>query len=186
MKTIILVIALAGSGSITLLAQNSINNTNIDMQGFLSISQKAAAHRQQRRLTEAEFIHLSQEPATIVLDARSHEMFDLLHVKGAVNLSFPDITVESLARIIPDKGQRILIYCNNNFENESRAFARKIAPASLNLSTYISLFSYGYTNVYEVGPYVDIKQSKIEFAGSRKGLQVQPAAFPRTERPQPE
>jgi hypothetical protein len=167
MKTIMLMVALAGLGSITLPAQDSINNTNIDMQGFLTISQKAAAHRQQRRVSEAEFIRLSHEPSTIVLDARSREMFDLLHVKGAIHLSFPDITVESLARTIPDKGQRILIYCNNNFANEPRAFARKIAPASLNLSTYISLYSYGYTNVYELGPYVDIQRSKIEFAGTR-------------------
>ena len=168
MKTIILMVALAGLGSTALPAQTSLNNTNIDMPGFLAISQKAAAHRQQRRLSEAEFIRLSEEPGTIVLDARSRTMFDLLHIKGAVNLSFPDITVESLARIIPDKGQRILIYCNNNFDNEPRAFARKIAPASLNLSTYISLYSHGYTNVYELGPYADIKQSKIEFVGSRK------------------
>ena len=168
MKTIILMVALAGLGSTALPAQTSLNNTNIDMPGFLAISQKAAAHRQQRRLSEAEFIRLSEEPGTIVLDARSRTMFDLLHIKGAVNLSFPDITVESLARIIPDKGQRILIYCNNNFDNEPRAFARKIAPASLNLSTYISLYSHGYTNVYELGPYVDIKLSKIEFVGSRK------------------
>jgi hypothetical protein len=169
MKTIMLLVAVAGLGSASLSAQTSINNTNIDMQGFLSISQKAAVHREQRRLSEADFIRLSKEPDTVVLDARSRQMFDLLHVKGAINLSFPDITVESLARVIPDKGQRILIYCNNNFENEPRAFARKIAPASLNLSTYVSLYSYGYTNVFELGPYVDIKQSKIEFLGSRKG-----------------
>jgi len=168
MKTILLMVALAGPGATTLPAQTSLNNTNIDMQGFLEISRKAAAHRQERRLSEAEFIRLSREPGTIVLDARSRAMFDLLHVKGAVNLSFPDITVESLARTIPDKGRRILIYCNNNFDNEPRAFARKLAPASLNLSTYVSLYSYGYTNVYELGPYVDIKQSKIEFTGSRK------------------
>ena len=62
----------------------------------------------------------------------------------------------------------ILIYCNTNFMNEPRAFPSKMAPASLNLSTYVSLYSYGYTNVYELGPYVDIKQSKIEFVGSRK------------------
>jgi hypothetical protein len=170
MKTFIVMIALAGLGAIPLRAQPSIHNTNIDMQGFLTLSQQAARHRQDRRLTEAEFIRLSKEPGTIILDARSRAMFDLLHVKGAVNLSFPDITVESLARLIPDKGQRILIYCNNNFMNEPRAFPSKIAPASLNLSTYVSLFSYGYTNVLELGPYVDIKQSKIEFVGSRKGL----------------
>ena len=168
MKTILIVIALAGFGASSLPAQTSINNTNIDMRGFLTLSQKAAAHRQQRRLTEAEFIRFSREPDAIVLDARSREMFDLLHIKGAINLSFPDMTVESLARTIPDKGRRILIYCNNNFMNEPRAFPSKIAPASLNLSTYVSLYSYGYTNVYELGPYVDIKQSKIEFVGSRK------------------
>jgi hypothetical protein len=168
MKTILLMVALAGVGSTTVAAQTSISNTNIDMPGFLEISRKAAAHREQRRLSEAEFIRMSKEPGTVVLDARSREMFELLHVNGAVNLSFPDITIESLARVIPDKGQRILIYCNNNFQNELRAFARKIAPASLNLSTYVSLYSYGYTNVYELGPYVDIKQSKIEFAGNRK------------------
>ena len=167
MKMILLMVALAGLGPATLRAQ-TINNTNIDMPGFLSISRKAADHREQRRLSEAEFIRMSQEPHTIVLDARSREMFDLLHVKGAVNLSFPDITVESLARVIPDKGQRILIYCNNNFRNEARAFPAKRATASLNLSTYVSLYSYGYTNVYELGPYVDIKQSKIEFVGTRE------------------
>lgn len=164
----IMMIVLAGLSAIALPAQTSLNNTNIDMQGFLAVSQKAAAHRQQRRLTEAEFIRLSKEPETIVLDARSRQMFDLLHVKGAINLSFPDITVESLARVIPDKGQRILIYCNNNFMNEPRAFASKLPAASLNLSTYTSLYTYGYTNVFELGPYVDIKQSKIEFVGSRK------------------
>jgi len=103
----------------------------------------------------------------------------------APTLSFPDILIESLARTIPDKRQRILIDCNNNFQNEPRAFARKIAPASLNLSTYVSLYSCGYTNVFELGPYVDIKQSKIEFAGSRMGLHVQPAPFPRAKRPKP-
>jgi hypothetical protein len=168
MKMSIMMIVLAGLSAIALPAQTSLNNTNIDMQGFLAVSQKAAAHRQQRRLTEAEFIRLSKEPETIVLDARSRQMFDLLHVKGAINLSFPDITVESLARVIPDKGQRILIYCNNNFMNEPRAFASKLPAASLNLSTYTSLYTYGYTNVFELGPYVDIKQSKIEFVGSRK------------------
>ena len=93
-------------------------------------------------------------------------MFDLLHIKGAVNLSFPDITVESLAKNFPDKGQRILIYCNNNFRNDPIAFAYKSAPASLNLSTYVSLYTYGYTNVFELGPLLDVKTTKIEFVRS--------------------
>src|SRR5262245_7409189 len=73
-----------------------IVNPAIDMKGFLQISEEAAKHREARRLTEEEFILMSQEPGTIVLDARSGEMYKLLHVKGAINLSFPDIAIESV------------------------------------------------------------------------------------------
>ena len=65
--------------------------------------------------------------------------------------------------MLPDKGQRILIYCNNNFQNSPRAFAYKSPNASLNLSTYVALYSYGYTNVYELGPLLDVKTTTIEF-----------------------
>jgi hypothetical protein len=105
---------------------------------------------------------MSREPGTVVLDARSKAMFDLLHVKGALNLSFPDIAVATLAAAIPDKATRILIYCNNNFENSQAAFATKIAPASLNLSTYSTLYMYGYRNVYELGPILDPAYCRLE------------------------
>ena len=41
---------------------------------------------------------------------------------------------------------------------------RNFARASLNLSTYIALFSYGYRNVYELAPLLEIHQSKLEFS----------------------
>jgi len=85
-------------------------------------------------------------------------------VKGAVSLPFPDIAIESLAATIPDKRTRILIYCNNNFANAEGPFPAKIARASLNLSTYIALYSYGYRNVYELGPLMDLKDSRLEFS----------------------
>ena len=65
-------------------------------------------------------------------DARSERKYGELHVKGAINLSFPDIAVASLARTIPDKGTRILIYCNNNFANAEGPFPSKLPSASLN------------------------------------------------------
>src|SRR5262245_23825268 len=88
------------------------DNPAIDVQGFLAVSVEAARHRQTRRLSEAEFIRMSREAGTIVLDARSRQRYDELHVAGAVNLSFPDIAIDSLARAIPDRTTRILIYCN--------------------------------------------------------------------------
>ena len=141
----------------------ALANPAIDMDGYLRVSREAAKHRETRLVTEEEFIRMSREPGTVVLDARSRQKFEELHVKGAINLSFPDIAVESLARALPDRETRILVYCNNNFENAPGPFPVKIARASLNLSTYISLYSYGYRNIYELEPLLDIRSSKIEF-----------------------
>ena len=144
-------------------ATSQPRNPAIDMEGYLRVAREAALHRQPRRVSEADFLRLSREPGTVVLDARSRAKYDELHVKGAVNLSFPDITVESLARVIPDRGARILIYCNNNFRNAEGPVPMKAANASLNLSTYIALYSYGYRNVYELAPQLDLAQSVLEW-----------------------
>ena len=142
-------------------------NPNIDMAGYLKVANEAAAYRETRRVSEDEFLRMSREPGTIVLDARSREKYDELHIRGAVNLSFPDITVASLASLIPGKNTRVLIYCNNNFANNESAFATKAPSASLNLSTYIALYTYGYRNVYELEPLLDVKATKLELVASR-------------------
>jgi hypothetical protein len=138
-------------------------NPAIDMPGYLRIASEAAAHRAERRVSEAEFIRMSREPGTVILDARSKEKYDELHVKGAINLSFPDIAIDTLRAAIPDRSTRILIYCNNNFANADGPFPAKLASASLNLSTYIALYDYGYRNVYELGPIIDLRESRLEF-----------------------
>jgi hypothetical protein len=138
-------------------------NPAIDMQRYLLIASEAAASRETHRLSEQQFIEMSRMPDVIILDARSRQKYDELHVRGAINLSFPDIAIDSLERILPDKRVRILIYCNNNFLNAPSAFPTKLPSASLNLSTYIALYDYGYRNVYELGPLIDIGSSRIEF-----------------------
>jgi hypothetical protein len=149
-------------------AREPIANPSIDMDGFLRISAEAARHRSTRRLSESEFIRMSREPGVVILDARSREKFDELHVKGAINLSFPDLAVASLQATIPDKSARILIYCNNNFRGAEQPFPTKIPVASLNLSTYVALYSYGYRNVYELAPQIDLANSRLEFESSRR------------------
>lgn len=159
-------------------------NPNIDMAGFLKGAQAAALHRETHRLSEDDFLKVSQEEGVIVLDARSKAMYDLLHVKGAINLSFPDINIESLKTTLPDKKAKILIYCNNNFTpaagarpnpagnpvavKAAEAFKSKGPAMSLNLSTYISLYSYGYTNVYELAPLIDPTKTKLALVSSTK------------------
>jgi phage shock protein E len=143
-----------------------IINPAIDQDAYLRVVGDALGHRAERRLSEADFIRMSREPGTVVLDARSQARFDELHVAGAINLSFPDIAVESLARALPDKGARILIYCNNNFSGAAGAFPSKLPSASLNLPTYVALYDYGYRNVYELGPLIDVAASALVFAGT--------------------
>jgi hypothetical protein len=136
-------------------------NPAIDMNAFLASAADAARHRASRRVDEDTFLRRMHEPGTVVLDARSREMYDRRHVAGAVSLSFPDFTAEALARAIPNRDATILIYCNNNFGGDPDAFPIKAPAASLNLSTFVALYAYGYRNVIELAPYVDVARTSI-------------------------
>ena len=164
----------------------SVDNPAIDVAAHLRVAAEAARHREARRVDEATFIRMSPtgrpegeyrsaqregcpvsgEPGTVVLDARSRERYDELHVRGAVNLSFPDITAARLAQLVPDQGTRILIYCNNNFAGAPGPFPEKRPSASLNLSTFAALYDYGYRNVYELRPPLDARTTRIALAGT--------------------
>lgn len=148
-------------------SKDQIKNSKIDYQEFLMNANKAEEHRSTRRLLEKDFIEKSKEKGVVILDARSKDKYDLLHIKGAVNLPFADIATASLQQLIPDKETTILIYCNNNFQGNEVAFMSKKAGASLNISTYISLYTYGYRNIYELGPLLDVKNTKLELVSSK-------------------
>ena len=146
-------------------AADPIPNRLIDYPGYLKIAQEVQIPRESRRVTEKQFLSLTQKPGTIILDARSESKFKLRHIKGALNLPFTEFTEAALAKVIPTKNTRILIYCNNNFLGSPAAFGSKAPQASLNISTYVNLTSYGYTNIYELGPLIDIKNTKLLFDG---------------------
>lgn len=145
-----------------------IHNPLIDYDAFQSQVSVVGQIRKDHRVTEDEFIKMAEDQATVIFDARSTEKFNRLHVKGAKHLSLPDITAEELAKIIPSPLTRILIYCNNNFLNEPEAFPPKAPSASLNIHTINALYSYGYKNVYELGPLIDIHKAKIKFETSQQ------------------
>ena len=147
-------------------AGRPIVNPAIDPAAFLRVAGVALAERERRRVSEAEFVRMRREPRTVVLDARSKEKYDELHVEGALHLSFPDIAIESLAALLPDKDARILIYCNNNFRGAEGPFPKKLASASLNLSTFVALYDYGYRNVWELGPQIDVESTTIPLVRS--------------------
>lgn len=156
---------LAGGGAAAGPGQE-LANPKIDAPEFLRLSEEAIRRRESRRLSEAEFLRLAARPGTVVLDARSRDKYERLHVRGALSLPFTDFTAESLARVLPSRSTRILIYCNNNFAGAEEPFPTKAAPAALNLSTYVALYTYGYREVWELGPLVEIGATRLPLAGA--------------------
>lgn len=154
---------LFGIGSIL---AKPIPNRLIDYKEFQKIVITSAAERESHRLTESQFIAAMDSTNAVLLDARSASKYVLRHIRGAVNLPFTEFTANSLANIIPTRATKILIYCNNNFEGSPLAFASKAPAASLNVSTYTSLRAYGYTNIFELGPLLNIRTTAIPFEGA--------------------
>ena len=152
--------------SFSVQAETQIQNRLIDYSAFLDNAQQVKAVRESHRLTEDQFLQAMSKHDVVLLDACSAAKFKLRHLRGAVNLSLPDFTAAELAKIIPSRDTRILIiYYNNNFLGSDGAFPSKAPAASLNISTYVTLATYGYTNVYELGPFINVQMSKLPFEG---------------------
>lgn len=147
----------------------AIPNAHIDFAGFLQLAHETEAVRAARRLSEAEFAAAIGAPGTVLLDARSADKYRERHVTGAVSLPFTDFAAGALANVIPTKHTRVLIYCNNNFAGDERTLPTKGAAASLNISTYVALRTYGYENVWELGPHLDVKASVLPWTGTAVG-----------------
>jgi phage shock protein E len=163
MKTLLFTLFFS-TGSILVAGQ--IPNPLIDYKEFQKIVAASASERESHRLTEPQFIEAIADKKAVLLDARSTSKYELRHIRGAVNLLFTDFTAETLAKVIPAKDTKILIYCNNNFEGSPVSFASKAPSASLNISTYTSLRSYGYTNIFELGPLLNVRTTSIPFEGT--------------------
>jgi len=144
-------------------AEDLRSNPLIDFNGFLEKAQQATEFRKKRLLSEAQFLEFTKDPNTVVLDTRSESAFRKKHVAGARHLNLSAFTKESLAQAIPNKDTRILIYCNNNFAGDAENFPSKAPTSALNISTFITLYDYGYRNIYLLKPLLDVERTKIRF-----------------------
>lgn len=143
-----------------------IPNVAIQYARFRELTEELEPVRAKNRVSEEDFLKMAGEPGTVILDARSRDKFEAIHAKGALHLAFTDFTAGALQKLIPDKTTRILIYCNNNFKNEPVNFASKSSVVALNIQSFINLHAYGYKNVYELGPLLDVKTTRIPFEGT--------------------
>jgi len=167
MKPILLLCCFCGIPA-AVQAAEPIPNPLIDYHQFQRIVLSSESQRESRRLTEDQFLKEMHEPDVVILDARTESRYRMRHIQGAVNLPFTEFTKQTLAQVIPSTATKVLIYCNNNFSGDAQAFASKAPAASLNLSTYTSLRAYGYTNLYELGPLLNIEHTRIPFAAGNE------------------
>ncbi|MBL0683652.1 rhodanese-like domain-containing protein [Aquimarina mytili] len=143
-----------------------LSKSKVDYTSFLELSEEILDYRQERLIPLETFLEYASEENTIVLDTRSETAFKQKHLKGAMHINFSDFTDKKLAKKIPLKDTRILIYCNNNIDGDRIHFASKKTPLALNIPTFINLYGYGYKNVYELSSLVPIKDQRLQFEGT--------------------
>ena len=139
------------------------DNDQVDYDGFLSLTEELVEYREGRLIDLEAFNEMKVEPGTIVLDTRSGSAYMMGHIDGAVHLNFSDFTDDKLAKTIPSKDTRILIYCNNNFGDNIEPIMVKRVELALNVPTFINLYGYGYENVYELDGVYSIADPAIEW-----------------------
>lgn len=139
-------------------------SAKIDFIGFMDTSSEVYQYRKDRLIGSSEFIEMSMDKNTIILDTRSKEAYNQRHVKGSIHLNFSDFTKEKLKKLIPDQNTRILIYCNNNFISKSQSLLLKAPPLALNIPTFINLYGYGYKNIYELNSLIKDDNSILKMS----------------------
>ena len=166
---------------------NTYPKAYVNFDFFDKITKEAKEHRKTRLISFDDFIKKSKEKNTIILDTRSKRMFDRIHIKGAINLTFAELTQQGLYQLIPNKNTRILIYCNNNFKQEKKLMPALMTKSrssysyykknqlfdgvsqetlALNIPTYINLFGYGYKNIFELDELVTSTNKKLVLVGT--------------------
>ncbi len=159
----------------------------VDFDSYLTLAKEVQKLRDNRLVSLDSFLALSRESNVVILDTRSDSLFRNKHLKGAIHLNFSDFTQDALNTLIPDTSTRILIYCNNNFKDQTEDFfeidpayfaskvtrpreiklrVQKPLTLALNVPTFINLVGYGFRNVFELGEQVNVSDARLEFEGN--------------------
>ena len=116
-----------------------------------------------RQLTAEQFGKGSKDPGTIILDIRSPESYESMHIKGSINLPFESFSSEKLSEIIPDKATKVLLFSDHNIPEKSGTLFSNYSETRLKVPAFVQLDFYGYPNVWELATMVDSLNTYIEF-----------------------
>jgi rhodanese-related sulfurtransferase len=131
---LILAIALCFAGC----NKNEITSKNETQSGENMIYTKSEDGYYQISAEEAHRI-MVEEVDYIILDVRTESEYNEAHIRDAVLLPDTEI-IEKANDILPDKNQKILVYCRSG---------RRSKNASSELA------AMGYTNIWEFGGIID-------------------------------
>ena len=101
--------------------------------------------RKKHILDTDALLDLMKDKNTVLLDVRGDHSFRLKHIRGATHLSLADMTPQTLAKAIPSKGSRVILYCD---AAQDLHLSRILSASS---QAYPLVYQHGYTNLYEVG-----------------------------------
>jgi phage shock protein E len=140
------------------------NAPEADYDAFMALAAEVKPYRSERLISIADFNKRKAKSGALILDARSEWAYKAGHIKGAVNLPFSDFDAKSLAKVIGDNPDReILIYCNNNFNDDVRPVILKTGRTVLTIPTFIGLYAYGYKNIWELKGALDLNAPEVEW-----------------------
>jgi phage shock protein E len=135
-----------------------------DYDAFLALAAEVKPYRSERLISIADFNTRKTKANVLILDARSEWAYKQGHIRGAINLPLSDFDAKSLAKIVGDNPDReILIYCNNNFNDDVRPVILKTGRTVLTIPTFIGLYAYGYKNIWELKGALDLNAPEVDW-----------------------
>ena len=140
-------------------------------QSKLTVDQTTLGEADQKtpEVTTEEVQRILASKSEPLLDVRSAQEYAIAHIPGSINLYEKE--VERIAQAYPDKGTRMVLYCNGPFCGKSKRLSDQ-------------LFKLGYTNVrrYQLGLPVwralgntvqtDVEGFRYVFRGDRTAVYV--------------
>ena len=145
---------------------NTIENRLVSFGAFEKAATEARKVRATRRVTEEQFLEMAADPNTIILDTRSVcKVRDVAREGGGAPELLRHHGPTALEKDDPgNKETRILIYCNNNFDKRTEGLPLEDCQGSGAEPSDLrdALLATDTENIYELGPLLDVKKTKIE------------------------
>ena len=118
-------------------------NITVDKKGKITMEENQNIKLTYKSVSMAEGLKMMADSSDyILLDVRRPDEFASGHIPGAVLFTNELMTKEDAEKLLPNKNQRIYVYCRSG--RRSKEASQK-------------LVDYGYSNVIEIGGILDYK-----------------------------